>query len=63
VTASVFLTDKDRVSDVFNSRRQFVPLETDRGEFQIINKGAVSRVKPLPRELSEQEPSDNIYYA
>ena len=59
---SVFLTSNDRVSDVFNSKRQFVPLETDGGELQIVNKGGVTRVKPLPRELSEQEPTGNIHY-
>lgn len=63
ICGSVFLTNQDRVSDVFNSKRQFVPLETDEGELRIVNKSVIMRVKPLPQENAGQKRSDNYHYA
>lgn len=52
---NVFLSNRDRVSDVFNTQRLFVPLVMEGGELLIINKSTVVRVKPLERDGREEE--------
>lgn len=46
----VFVSDRVRVSDVFNSDRTFFPFETEHGELEIINKQAIARATPTRRE-------------
>jgi hypothetical protein len=61
---SVFLANRDRVSDVFNGERFFVPLQMGDGELQIVNKCTVVRVKPMARDQPEQErPEDHRHAA
>lgn len=52
---NVFLSNRERVSDVFNTQWLFVPLEMEGGELLIINKNTVVRVKPIERDVREEE--------
>ncbi len=53
--ANLILANRDRVSDVFNSQRMFVPLQMEGGELLIINKNTVVRVKPIERDVRKEE--------
>lgn len=52
---NVFLSNRERVSDVFNTQWLFVPLEMEGGELLIINKNTVVRVKPIEHDVREEE--------
>ena len=48
----VFVTEHQRVVDVLNSDLRFIPIETEREEFEIINKSTIDQVKPIERRLA-----------
>ena len=45
----VFLSESERVSDMLNSDRRFLPLELLNQELLVINKDAGARCKPIDR--------------
>ena len=45
LTGFLFLTSNERLIDVVNDERQFLPFERDDGEFVIINKSTISRIQ------------------
>ena len=47
LSGCVHLSDSERVSDVFNGERPFLPFHTEEGEFLLIRKSAIAICKPL----------------
>ena len=43
----VFVSGNQRVVDVLNGDRSFIPIETERGELEIINKSTFDLVTPI----------------
>jgi len=48
----VFVAENQRVVDVLNSDLNFFPIETERQEFEIINKSTIDQVKPIEMRLA-----------
>lgn len=47
LSGSVHLSRSERVSDVFNGGRPFLPFHTEEGEFLLIRKSSIAICKPL----------------
>jgi hypothetical protein len=50
----VFLAYNQRLSDLLNDDRDFLPLETDEGEVKVISKRAIMEVEVLEFDRAEQ---------
>ena len=47
MVGKVVVFENQRVVDVLNSDRSFIPIETERGEVEIINKSTIDLVTPI----------------
>ena len=55
IEGSVFVTLKQRVSDLLNDDRKFVPVDTKSGETVIIAKTQIASIVEAPVDLSDEE--------
>ena len=46
-----FMVPSQRVLDVLNDERAFLPFETEDGDIYIINKQFVARIRPIGNEM------------
>ena len=56
--ASLFLMQQQRVSDLLNDDRRFLPLQTSEGIITNIRKNAIYRVTPMGQEIQEDHDND-----
>jgi len=47
LSGSVHLGKDERVSDLFNGERDFLPFHTEAGEFLLVQKASIALCKPL----------------
>ena len=51
--ASLFLLQQQRVSDLLNDNRRFLPLETSEGIITNLRKTAIHRVTPIEQDVTQ----------
>lgn len=54
----VFCSQGERVSDLLNDQREFMPFETDIGEIMMLRKATISSILTLDRDARKKLPSD-----
>ncbi len=56
--ASLFLLQQQRVSDLLNDNRRFLPLETSEGIITNLRKTAIYRVTPIEQDVQQDLDND-----